>query len=227
LGVPASRIDRNNALHWDGPAGTRRRIDMATRLLPALLALMALLAWTVPAQAHSGLGGYHGGPRLEGEDYDTPDAGCDPDFDGEHTMPSGPAPGGHAFLPHSGCGINHDDLCFASSADIDSVTVRVGGIDGAMTYTVRVLVDGAHHGQATFTQSHSDGFVQHDVDSPWYSIPAGVHDVRIEYTVASGPFYANLDIDFASIFHSGSNTCSGTAVLLCPIFAAAGRPCPA
>lgn len=193
---------------------------MTAKLIPGLLVLLPIVALAAPAQAHNGHGGYAGGPYLEGEDYDTPysAAGCDPTSDGEHTAPVGSSPSGYAFLPGSGCGIN-SSVCFASSADIDAIAVRVGGTGVTMTYTIRVLVDSSLHGSATITQSAADGFLAWDVNSPWYSIPAGVHSVSIEYTVDSGPSWANLEVDAAVIAFSGSDTCTGAQETVCAAFA--------
>lgn len=163
-----------------------------------IAAAFLTLALAAPALAHSGAGGGFTGDRLEAEDYSTPDASCDPDFDSEHTQTAsdaGASGGEYVFLPHSGCGIDYGTTSFDDWREFTEARIRVGGTSSTMTYEVRVVVDGSTAAKGSVTTSHSAGFVTVALTSTATTSP-GNHDLRVEYSVTSGPSYANLDIDY-------------------------------
>jgi PKD repeat protein len=184
----------------DGRSNPSKHLRWGMLLALPLLALAALVLAT-HAQADPGLGGAAFTTRgvLEGEHYDTPwtTSGCDPSSDGEHTKPEvamGWSRDGRAFIPNTNCGILYRNLNFPVAGQFNRVFVAASGSLGSLTYKLDFYVDGTLKQSKTFPILATWGLTEILID-PGAITTAGVHDLRIHYTVTGGAGWHNLFID--------------------------------
>lgn len=164
-----------------------------------------------PVGAHDGSAkGLDALDRLQGEDYATPDAACDP-ADGQHTRAKQHVDGTWgAFLPYSGCGLDYPGVTFDGDAILTWFRVARNDED-PLVIEIRVLSDGAVVGTGQFQgfRSGDEPLVLYPISDP-IVVPAGTHDIRIEYEVVRGPLWHNLFLDF--IQWDVENTCENAAM---------------
>jgi hypothetical protein len=154
------------------------------------------------------IGGGGGGPgggtpvRIEAESFDSPDAGCNPDYDGEYTYaytPSWTASGGQiAFAPHSGCGLTFNGVNLPSGFKFTKFHVAASGIPGEQIgITVQVWVDGTQVASGSsfhaFDGSQNDHTLSFTTSN---AVSGGSHTVRVDYSVYQGCSCSNMHLDY-------------------------------
>ncbi|MBW3581747.1 MAG: PKD domain-containing protein [Euryarchaeota archaeon] len=133
--------------------------------------------------------------RLQGEDYSTPDAVCDPAAtDHTYTMVHEGEWGVH--MPYSGCGVTYDTVTFDGDAKPTWFRVARNNVD-PLIIELRVFV-----ADRLVARGEFQGFQSGDSPLLLYgfaessTIAAGTYEVRIEYEVVRGPLWHTLFLDY-------------------------------
>ena len=171
---------------------------MKTSHTPTLVAVLLLLAaFPLPSsEAHTGydrdIDAYD---RLQGEDYTTADAACDP-IDFGHTMVTTHLGEEGVTMPYSACSVTYASVNFPATSRLTWFRVARNNVD-PLRMNVSVWVDGARVGFGLF-----QGFNSGDEPLLLYpfsnttNVSAGDHVVRVQYDINSGPLWYDLFLDY-------------------------------